>query len=347
VCESVYLRALVCSPHRITKQSSATSCTSCACNPSFPPALRYNSSLTRLPSLPPSLPPSPNPITTGHVGGKRTLILLDTFATKETHSFFLSGLAGRGHKLTYLLANSPDVLLSKYGEPLYDNLIYFAPGTSEFTSPSLEGAGAIAAFVEGGGNVIMAGDKGMSELTREIAGEFGVEFEKKRSVVVDHFSYASGLDQGGKHMVVVSDRLVRNEKVLGGEAGREGGVAPVVFRGVGVTVEGDNVLALPILTGASSTYSAVPNKEIPSSSSSLANAGKALGLITAVQARNNARVIVSGSLDFFSDAFFAHTLEGTGKGVGNKVVALEMSKWGLGERGILRASNVTHHRADG
>jgi len=258
------------------------------------------------------------------------------------------GLAGRGHKLTYLLATSPDVLLSKYGEPLYDNLIYFAPGTTEFTSSSLDGAGAIAAFVEGGGNVIMAGEKGMSELTREIAAEFGVEFEKKRSVVMDHFSFASGLDVGGKHMVVVSDRLVRNEKVLGGEAGREGGVAPVVFRGVGVAVEKDNVLALTILTGASSTYSAVPNKEvISSSSSSLGNAGRALGLITAVQARNNARVIVSGSLEFFSDAFFTHTLEGTGKEVGNKKVALEMSKWGLGERGILRASNVTHHRADG
>ena len=288
------------------------------------------------------------------MGGKRTLVLLDTFTTIETHSLFFSGLAERGHKLTYFLASSPDVLLSKYGEPLYDNLIYFAPGTSEFTSPSLNGADGIVAFVEGGGNVIMAGEKGMSELTREIAGEFGVDFEKKRSVVVDHFSFAPGLDVGGKHWVIVSDGLVRNVKVLGREAGREGGVAPVVFRGVGVTVESENVLAFPILTGASSTYSAVPNKEIisstaaSSSSSLLTNAGKALGLIVAVQARNNARVIVSGSLDFFADAFFEHQLEGTGgKKVGNKLVALEMSKWGLGERGILRATNVTHHRADG
>ncbi|GAB5033100.1 dolichyl-diphosphooligosaccharide--protein glycosyltransferase 48 kda subunit [Nannochloropsis oceanica] len=290
----------------------------------------------------------------GHVGGKRTLVLLDTFTTIETHSLFFSGLAGRGHELTYFLASSPDVLLSKYGEPLYDNLIFFAPGTSEFTSPSLDGAEGIVAFVEGGGNVLMAGEKGMSDLTREIAGEFGVEFEKKRSVVQDHFSYAPGLDVSGRHWAVVSDGLVRNEKVLGRDAGRKGGVSPVVFKGVGVTVESENVLAFPILTGASSTYSAVPNKEIISSTAassfpmSLANAGKALGLIVAVQARNNARVIVSGSLDFFSDAFFEHQLEGTGgKKVGNELVAQEMSKWGLGERGILRATNVTHHRADG
>jgi hypothetical protein len=33
--------------------------------------------------------------------------------------------------------------------------------------------------------------------------------------------------------------------------------------------------------------------------------------------------------------------------VGNQDFAVELSKWALGERGILRASNVTHHRADG
>lgn len=32
---------------------------------------------------------------------------------------------------------------------------------------------------------------------------------------------------------------------------------------------------------------------------------------------------------------------------GNKALALELSKWALGERGVLRASNITHHRADG
>ena len=37
--------------------------------------------------------------------------------------------------------------------------------------------------------------------------------------------------------------------------------------------------------------------------------GKSTVLIAALQARNNARVVVSGSLDFFSDEFFSSPVE--------------------------------------
>ncbi len=46
-----------------------------------------------------------------------------------------------------------------------------------------------------GGNLIMAGDKDMSELMREIAGEFGVAFDKRRTAVIDHFTYEPSLDK--------------------------------------------------------------------------------------------------------------------------------------------------------
>ncbi len=173
--------------------------------------------------------------------------------------------------------------------------------------------------------------------------------------------------------------MAANPRVVGKKA-----VGPVVFRGVGHTVDKENILALPVLSGASSSYSATLTKELPASGSSLETAGKRLGLITAVQGRNNARAVFSGSIDFFSDEFFGATLAPTGKKVrgkcgergrigrapasasasvfltlsfilhhltfkatGNKALALELSKWALGERAILRASNVTHHRADG
>lgn len=46
-----------------------------------------------------------------------------------------------------------------------------------------------------GGNLIMAGDRDMSELMREIAGEFGVTFDKRRTAVIDHFTYEPALDK--------------------------------------------------------------------------------------------------------------------------------------------------------
>lgn len=107
---------------------------------------------------------------------------------------------------------------------------------------------------------------------------------------------------------MVTSEVTSNPRVVG-----KASVAPVVFRGVGHTVEKENVLALPVLRGASSSYSATLTKEIPASGSSLELAGKRMGLITAVQARNNARAVFSGSLDFFGDEFFGATLAATGK----------------------------------
>jgi len=59
--------------------------------------------------------------------------------------------------------------------------------------------------------------------------------------------------------------------------------------------------------------------------------------VSALQARNNARVIISGSLLLFSDRFFTSATD-------NQYFANELSKWVFKERGLLRASNITHHR---
>ncbi|NWS47201.1 OST48 glycosyltransferase, partial [Probosciger aterrimus] len=63
----------------------------------------------------------------------------------------------------------------------------------------------------------------------------------------------------------------------------------------------DNPLVLDILTGSSTSYSFFPDKPITQYPHAV---GKNTLLIAGLQARNNARVVFSGSLDFFSDAFF-------------------------------------------
>lgn len=124
---------------------------------------------------------------------------------------------------------------------------------------------------------------------------------------------------------MVSSEITRNARVVGSQP-----IAPVVFRGVGHSVEKDNILALPILTGASSTYSSTLTKE-----PNVEMAGKRLGLISAVQGRNNARAVFAGSMDFFSDEFFGAALTATGKvcvcrcgGVGGGVVMSGLSMRG-------------------
>lgn len=57
-----------------------------------------------------------------------------------------------------------------------------------------------------------------------------------------------------------------------------------------------------------------------------------------MQARNDARVLFSGSLDFFSDKFFDLPQ------YSNQQLAESLSKWVLKEEGVLRVRNVQHQK---
>ena len=69
--------------------------------------------------------------------------------------------------------------------------------------------------------------------------------------------------------------------------------------------------------------------------------GKNTLLIAGLQARNNARVIFSGSLEFFSDEFFNAEVTGKdGKVVkaGNEAFAKAVSMWCFQETGVLKVN---------
>jgi oligosaccharyltransferase complex subunit beta len=74
--------------------------------------------------------------------------------------------------------------------------------------------------------------------------------------------------------------------------------SPLLFNGVGMTADPDNPLVLEILSGSSTSYSFFPDEEIKEYPHAV---GKSTLLIAGLQARNNARIIFSGSLDFFSN----------------------------------------------
>ena len=74
--------------------------------------------------------------------------------------------------------------------------------------------------------------------------------------------------------------------------------------------------------------------------------GQNLALVAGLQARNNARVAISGSLDMFSDKFFVSeikTKDETTQLAGNAEFAVELSKWVFGERGLIRVKSAGHH----
>ena len=86
--------------------------------------------------------------------GGKTLVLLDNANTKETHSIFFNSLKERGFDLVFRSADDSSLSLVKYVEFLYQHLVIFSPSVEEFGG-SLN-VRAIADFIDGGGNVLVA-----------------------------------------------------------------------------------------------------------------------------------------------------------------------------------------------
>uniref|UniRef100_A0A0L8HT87 Dolichyl-diphosphooligosaccharide--protein glycosyltransferase 48 kDa subunit n=1 Tax=Octopus bimaculoides TaxID=37653 RepID=A0A0L8HT87_OCTBM len=242
-------------------------------------------------------------------GGRRTLVLVDSWSLRETHSIFFKMLRDRHFEITFKTADDSSLALTKYGEFLYDNLIIF--------SPSVEG-----------------------DPLREIATECGVEFDEEKTSVIDHLNY--DVSDGGKHTLIVADssNLLDAPMIVGKKL-----TAPLLFQGVGMIADSENPLVLNVLHGSSTAYSFNPNNKIDEFPHAV---GKNTLLIAALQARNNARVVFVGSLDFFSDQFFTAPVQKASDGLrveksGNQELAANLAEWVLKMKGVLRVRKVSHH----
>lgn len=271
---------------------------------------------------------------------RRILVLLDDLALKSSHSIFFNSLQNRGFELDFKLSDDSNISLQRYGQYLYDALILFSPTTERFGG-SLDLA-AVLDFVDSDHDLIVAADANASDLIRNIATECGVDFDEDSSaIVIDHTSYAVS-ETEGDHTLVASDDLIQSDVILGSTKIE----APVLFKGIGHSSNPANSLVSKVLSGSPSAYSANPKFKL---SNPPALVGSALSLVSVVQARNNARILISGSIDLFSNRLFKSSVQKAGSSnkyekSGNEQFVTELSKWVFHERGHLKAINVKHHK---
>jgi len=200
----------------------------------------------------------------------------------------------------------------------------------------------ITQFVDNGGNVLVTGSANSGETIRELATEFGFELSDEDEYVIDHLNYDQILDSGDHTTIVASPKnLIDSEMIVGNK-----NIKPLLYRGTGIIADRENPLVLPLLTADSTAYSYVPDspiKEYPHA------VGRNTILIAALQARNNARIVFSGSLFFFSDEAIMSQVKKIGdrethEKSGNLDVINAISKWCFKEVGQIRVKSVKHHK---
>ena len=271
---------------------------------------------------------------------RRVLVLVDDLALEASHSIYFQTLRDRGFELDIKLADDSSLALQSYGEYHYDSLILFAPNV-ESLGGNLDVA-AVLDFVDSGHDLILAADVKTSDVIRDIAVECGADFDEfDRAVVIDHMKYAI-TKFGSDHSLIAADIAIDSDVLLG----KEGITAPILFRGLAHSVNPSSELVVKVLSGSPSAFSGKIDAEITDNPNLT---GASISLVSVVQARNNARVFISGSLELFSNKFFESSVQEAGskkkhEKSGNQQFAVELTKWTFHERGHLKAVNVHHHK---
>ncbi|RCN45577.1 Dolichyl-diphosphooligosaccharide-protein glycosyltransferase subunit [Ancylostoma caninum] len=272
----------------------------------------------------------------------RILVLVECLSARETHSIFFRSLQDRGHQLVFRTADDSSLSLIKFGELNYDHLIIFAPSVDEFGgSISVE---EITRFVDEGGNLLVTGGPNLGQAVRELALQHGFEFDEPDTMVIDHNNYDTHLDDGYHTTIVATKQQLLNAQLITGEATK---LNPVLYKGVAMISHKNNLLRLEILRGTSTSYSFNPTSPVDEYPGAI---GQQVVMVGAVQARNNARAVFTGSMEMFSDAFLSAYVHKTGSGEssirsGNLELVTALSKWVLKENGVLRVKKVEHHLA--
>ncbi|KAK6011802.1 Dolichyl-diphosphooligosaccharide-protein glycosyltransferase subunit [Ostertagia ostertagi] len=234
------------------------------------------------------------------INADRILVLVECLSARETHSTFFRSLQDRGHHLVFRTADDPSLSLIKFGERTYDHLIIFAPSVEEFGgSITTE---EITRFVDEGGNLLVAGGPNLGYAIRELALQHGFEFDESDTMVIDHNSYDVLLDDGHHTTIVATKEQLLDAQLVVGETAK---MNPVLFKGAALIAHKKNRLRLEVLRAGSTAYSYNPSVKVDEYPNAL---GQQILMIGAMQTRNNARVVFTGSMEMFSDVFLSATI---------------------------------------
>ena len=155
-------------------------------------------------------------------------------------------------------------------------------------------------FLNDGGNILLASSSSTSESLRDFARELDIDLPPRDSFFADHFSYHP--DSTRNHTLVTLDsenfsKLSHVDAIFSKET-RD---SKIVYRGAAHGL-GSGPFLLPLLKAKGTSY-VYDGKEDLDTVEDPYVAGTQAFLVSAFQAKNNARVVITSSLDMFSDEY--------------------------------------------
>ena len=201
------------------------------------------------------------------------------------------------------------------------------------------------------GNVLLAltGDSQTSNNINSLLVQLEINLAPDRSaVVVDHFAH-DVKSAGEAHDVLVLPRPVPHRNDTKAFFSGDGVLA--IPRAAPQTLDPGSALLAPILSAPATAYQYNPKEEsLALEEQQVATTGSQLALVSALQARNSARITVLGSVESLRDEWFSATVKKPGEKSASKTVnrdfAKQLTAWTFNEVGVLKVDKVEHYLAD-
>ncbi|EMR08016.1 hypothetical protein PNEG_03458 [Pneumocystis murina B123] len=269
--------------------------------------------------------------------GDKLLIVHNSDISYNDFSLFFDSFKIRGYNLTFKDPEIDSISLFKYEKRIYDHLILFLTKEKNIKIEYYLPNSKIYEFIDQGGNILIATLSTAPKNIRNFTSELGIYLAEQDTLVVDHFSYDKSDSQ--KHSLLLIDNFKKNNYVLSDEVIKG---PPILYRGISHFL-GNGQLIVPILTTGRTAYS-YNTKDESNFVKKPWVAGSQTYLITGFQARNNARIIVTGSIEMFSNNFFNSYFKKNLK-FGNQKFAEDITEWLFQEKSVLKVVSIKHNLA--
>ncbi|GAA5857031.1 hypothetical protein JCM9279_003438 [Rhodotorula babjevae] len=254
------------------------------------------------------------------------LAVVDERVSTSTFDQLWRALKDRGLDVVVSNPHEAASQLSEDGDR-FEHLVVFSPGAKDL--PAELAPLALARRLHGGTNLVLVAPTDAPELWRDFAREFEVELADRGQHVVDHLAFDKTADDGSHSLLSLA--LANTPAPFVAAATSAG--PNVFYRGSGHAV-GRHPLLTPLLRAGPTAFFA--DAASGAASSDARSAGSSISLVSAFQARNNARALFVGSAELFSDDLLSRP------GSGNLAFSLDILSWAFQQTGQLRLVDLSY-----
>ncbi len=244
--------------------------------------------------------------------------------------------------LDFKMIDDPTIRLTNFGEYMYSNIIFFAPSyNEEFSKKSDIKVSSLLKFFDDGHDIMIFGGVSVGNFLRKFVTEFGVDFDDYDSRVKDSLYLHNYKEIINSDLLQLRNpEIVVTKNTINIPAVTKLPKNFILYEGIGMEIDSHNNYVFPILKADENSYS------INTKTGRVFGNGEKIKLVSGYQARNNRRVVISGSTAICSNEFyFLSATEGVQTlSSPNAQFCQDMLNWNFQRSGVLKFENIRHQR---